>query len=292
MRRVLVVLALMVTSSSSVFGAPYVGPAPSCSGGWCLGTNGGSCYDDCYFNNVSLTCDPTTSSYKTWTCQDNIAPLCQAYNVIGCGPSVTCDRWSDICGNCGMQYRLCGTGGAGCYATFDHVNCGTGTKRAPSDCTSCAPRPNSYTLNCCGNGPSATPTRTPTPTTGGGGGGPSPTPGGGGSSPTPTRTPTPAPDVPTGLSATCLSATQVRLSWNAVAGADGYSVRADAATSSWTFPASCAPGPENGTGPGDFCRTFYGATNYTFNVTAGVTYGWWMHARRSGDPAYWSGVAA
>lgn len=280
----------------------YVGSTTYCTAtNYCLGTNSGSCYDECTFDNVSLTCRPTTLAPRVWAC-NNL--FCESGNgngsgmVEGCGPAVTCQMTSALCGGCFADryygwFASCGGDGAGCYARDVHFNCIPGTRKTGDQCTTCAANPSSHSMNCCGNGPSATPTRTPTPGGPTGGGGPSPTPGGG-SSPTPTRTPTPVPaGVPTGLTATCLAGNQVRLSWNAVAGADYYSLRVDNAPVSWVAPPSCSVSPSNGTGPGDFCRdtTVGGATNYTFNITAGVTYSWWMHARRSADPAYWSGVA-
>jgi len=288
MKRLVILLAFFsfVLFGGSVVKAQYIGPAASCASGWCLGTNAGSCYNSCTFDPVLVACRPTSSVWRSWTCNTNACIV----GVPGCGAS-TCTPWNGICGNCGGVYCSVQNG---CYTSCDvHGNATGSFVGSPGSCTTCV-GPSADSVSCCGNDPSATPTRTPTPGgPTGGGGGPSPTPGGGGASPTPTRTPTPAAGVPTGLSATCLAGNQVRLSWNAVAGSDFYSLRVDSNTVSWGPPASCSVSPSNGTGPGDFCRdtAVGGATNYTFNITAGVTYSWWMHARRSADPAYWSGVA-
>lgn len=78
------------------------------------------------------------------------------------------------------------------------------------------------------------------------------------------------PPDPTGLTATCLTPNQVRLSWNPSVGATGYAFRADYATPSWdgtcTSPDECSG---------------IAASSYDKAVTPGITYDWWVHACNS-----------
>jgi hypothetical protein len=78
---------------------------------------------------------------------------------------------------------------------------------------------------------------------------------------------------PTGLNVVCdATGKKATVSWNAVSGADYYALRVDDVSSS---------GFTCGTAPGDFCQDVY-ATSYTFDVTPGKQYGWWVHVIKSG----------
>jgi hypothetical protein len=127
------------------------------------------------------------------------------------------------------------------------------------------------------NTPTPRPTNTPTPR-------PTNTP-----TPRPTNTPTPTtcplPSLvggqnPIGTTAACLN--QLTFRWNAVSGADRYTIRIDDTTNGWTGTCSSV-------NPGDTCDDNIVGTSFTRAVTPGRTYQWWVDA--IDNSCGWSGTA-
>lgn len=84
-------------------------------------------------------------------------------------------------------------------------------------------------------------------------------------------------DEPANPRKTCNNDGTATVSWNAVTGADYYSVRVNKA------PLSDWDGNECDASLGNVCADVTSGSSYTFDVENGVEYQWWVHARRNND---------
>ncbi len=82
---------------------------------------------------------------------------------------------------------------------------------------------------------------------------------------------------PTGITASCVSPTRVR--FHLTGGTRGYLVRLDKASDPWNA-ANCHSAQNTYNGSNDGCFSTLGNEYEEFTVESGVTYNWWVHARR------------